>query len=463
MLLRRNTKAFKTILEIVASCQERNDRQNLIRVYITKIGQTINERIPVEGTQGEAVFFYDLNYQAILNNLKSSTHQVHQSDEVPGLYFFRSSLNWDENPFEFDPAVTKTFASLPELPATREKGKSKEFVLPPPVPTQDRRQLKKEVTKSEKTPPKKAVMFIDRGPKQPDYRLEHHITFSDLDKVTIWKGQLSKRDVLDYYNKVSDYILPYLENRALIIRPSSDDSKARPFSGFDELKAIADPPEWIKSEKLPGRERMLLCNDREHLLYYIEAGGVGFDPSLALSKSSKNPDHCVITLNADGDFQRVVDVALAAREILDGLHLPSFVKTDGASGLHIHLPLDSKSPFAVAREIAEFLCKLIRLKVPAIVAIESDGPPDMVALHFNLNLGDAGVVAPYSFGTGSSIVATPLQWDELNKDLRPEAFNHQTIFGRLKEIDDPFAALHDRKTNASSLLARLKENYGFLV
>ena len=121
MLIRKNTKAFKTILEILTACRDRQDREQLIRVYITKVGDTVRERINVEGIEGGAGLFYEMNYQAIMGNLKSSNHQLHQSDEIPGVYFFRSSSNktWDESPFEFGEGIINEFSSLPELPVTR--------------------------------------------------------------------------------------------------------------------------------------------------------------------------------------------------------------------------------------------------------------------------------------------------------------------------------------------------------
>ncbi len=132
MLIRKNTKAFKTILEIVTACQSRSDREKLIRLYITRAGHTIADRISIEGIQGDAQVFYEMSYQTVLTYLNSSNHQVHHSDDIPGIYFFRSTSNkvWDEAPFEFDEAVKKEFASLPELPVLRKKGKAEKFVFP---------------------------------------------------------------------------------------------------------------------------------------------------------------------------------------------------------------------------------------------------------------------------------------------------------------------------------------------
>lgn len=93
MLIRKNTKAFKTIAEIILACQQRVDREKFIRLYITKAGHTVHDRISVEGIQGDAALFYEMNYQSVLNNLQSSNHQLHASDEIPGIYFFRSASN----------------------------------------------------------------------------------------------------------------------------------------------------------------------------------------------------------------------------------------------------------------------------------------------------------------------------------------------------------------------------------
>src|SRR5688500_19549625 len=113
------------------ACRDRPDRKQQIRQYITKAGDTIHERINVEGIQGEAGLFYEMNYQAVLGKLQSSNHQLLQSDDIPGIYFFHSSSNkaWDETPFEFDEAIKREFASLPELPVTRKKEKAEKFTF----------------------------------------------------------------------------------------------------------------------------------------------------------------------------------------------------------------------------------------------------------------------------------------------------------------------------------------------
>jgi DNA ligase D-like protein (predicted polymerase) len=466
MLIRKNTKAFKTILEIVQACQSRADREKLIRLYIVKAGHSIEDRISVEGIQGDSEVFYELNYHTVLTYLNSPNHQLHQSEEVPGIYFFRSTSNkvWDEAPFEFDEAVKKEFASLPELPSVRKKGKAEKFVLPTP---KTKPELK---GKKEKAPAIKPAKVWDDEPKQPAYKLKHKIQFTDLDKVIFRQPKMSKKDVLDYYNKIADYLLPYLKDRVLSARRHSDKEDRNGGTDLEDLFADKSSirPDWIQTAALAGgkaQKQALLCNDKDHLLLYAEMGFVEFGSGLARMKSVDEPDYMVIVIDSrDRELTKVKEVALAAKDILTGLQLPSFVKMDGLTALHIYIPLDAKSKFDKSKNVAEYICKLIRLKIPAATAMEgSDDDYAKVYLSFSLNEKGRSVIAPYSLLPGqSAIVATPLNWEEIDDKLRPEDFDPETIIQRVKRRGDPFEGLFKKKVSADTLLERLEENYSFL-
>jgi bifunctional non-homologous end joining protein LigD len=498
MQIRKNTKAFKTILEILTACRDRPDRDQLIRVYITKAGDTIKDRISVEGIQDQAGLFYEMGYQAVLGNLKSSNHQLHHSDEIPGIYFFHSSSNkvWDETPFEFDEAIKKEFGSLPELPVLRKKGKAEKFVFPvAKVKTESKRVAKEKTpSKKEQAATKKAKAdlrplrqaqgpVVDLGPKQPDYKLKHDIHFTGLDRIIIRQPQLTKRDVLDYYNKIAEYLLPYLKDRPQEIRLYRDGQAVSSSTNLDSLKknSAEEIPDWIETatvKKGKSEEQLLLCNDKEHLLFYVQIGCLQFHPCHSRvpgggsGKAPKNsldlPDYIIIGMESpDYELTKAIDVALAANEILAGLQLPSFVKTDATSGLHIYIPLDSKSTFDVSKQAAEYFCKLVRLKIPDLVTLKGSeaNAYKKVSLDYLINEPGKGVVSPYSLAGQSANVATPISWAQ-RPDVEAAAelaeVNHETIFKKLKEDGDPFETLFKKKVNADALLERLEENYSFL-
>lgn len=467
MLIRKNTKTFKTILEIVTACKDRPDREKLIRLYITKAGNSIEDRISVEGIQGDAALFYDLNYHSVLSNLESSERQLHQSDEIPGIYFFHSTSNkvWDETPFEFDEAIKKEFASLPDLPVVRKKSKTEKYVFPDPKvkPEPTARKSEMAPTKKEKAAVKKAPKAVDKGPRQPDYKLKHKIEFTDLDKVIFRNPQVTKKDVLDYYHKISEHILPYLKDRPLSIQ-SSKGSRTAEFKTLSDFPEHVELPDWLQTTAAKkGEESMLLCNDKSHLLFYVEMGGVQFDCSHSKTKSPGTPDYIVIKFDCDSEFKKTIDVTVAARAILSGLQLPSFVKSDGQSALHIYIPLDNKSKFEASKAAAEYICKLLRLKIPDLVSLHgsNDHSYGKVTLNYMLNKEGESLIVPYSLVSGESpTVATPLLWDEVEDGLQLEDFNHETILKRLKQ--DPFENLFKKKVNAEALVERMEDNYGFL-
>jgi DNA ligase D-like protein (predicted polymerase) len=466
MQIRKNTKAFKTILEIVTKLQDRGDREKFIRLYITKAGHSINDRINVEAIEGGAGPFYDMNYQTVLGNLKSSNHQLHHSEDTPGIYFFHTSSNkvWDENPFEFDEAIKKEFAPLAELPIMRKKEKADKYVFPAPATILSR------PAKNEKGKSVKVQQTVHKGPKQPDYKLKHNIEFSNLERVIFRQPLVTKKDILDYYNQIADYILPYLKDRPQLIRLQEAGGRT---ASYASLKSLAQGhkealPDWIQTTHAlkDESESLLLCNDKDHLLLYAEIGYVEFNPRHSRTKLLEYPDYIIITIDSpEAGFSKAVDVALITRDILTGLKLPSFVKTDGISGLHIYIPLDAKSDFETCKHVGEYICKLINLKIPALVALEgSEGNTfGKVALNYSVNEDGKTVIAPYSLVNGQSPnVATPLLWDELSQDIQPDQFNYQTIFKRLKQNGDPFAVLFKKKMNAQALFEMLDSNYSFL-
>jgi DNA ligase D-like protein (predicted polymerase) len=469
MLIRKNTKTFKTILEIISVCQGRADREKFIRLYITRAGHSINDRISVEGIQGDAALFYEMNYQSVLNNLQSSNHQLHISDEVPGIYFFHSSSNkiWDETPFEFDEAIKKEFSALPELPVVRKKEKPEKFVFPTGRSTAESKEKKEKAG-----PKKKAVAIVpEKGPRQPSYKLKRKIYFTDLERVIYRDPQLTKQDILDYYNKIAEYILPYLKERPLWTRLQSGKGQAPVELSAEELfnEETERLPDWIQSttfSKEKEKKKMLLCNDKEHLLFYVEMGCVEFCPHHSRTKSIDSPDYIVLALDSpDAELEQATDVISAVGAVLKGLQLPSFLKTNGMSGLHVYIPLDARSTFDTTRTVADYIARLIALKMPDRVSLNGtdDYVYGRVSLDPSTNKKGASVVAPYSLAASDVVaIATPLPWDAVADKLHQDPFSEEKILKRLKNEGDAFEALFKKKVNADTLLERLEKNYAFL-
>lgn len=466
MLLRKNTKLFKTILAIVEASQTRPDREKLIRLFITKVGDTADKRLAIEGIPGDAGVFYEMTYQTVLNNLRSSNHQLYESDDVPGVYFFHSSnKSWDETPFEFDEAIREEFTSLPDLPNVRKKGKAGKVVLP----TSKTRSESPKPAKKEKTATKKSEKPAAHRPGPHTYKgLRKEIEFNNLDKIVYRQPQLTRKDVLDYYDKISEHMIPYLKDRPLKIIAPSDSGRHKEYSTIEKLsEAHEELPDWLHTFEGPKNAgRLIRCNDKEHLMFYASLGCLQFNCSSARTKSLTAPDYIVISLSTDAETAGLIQATQTARTILNGLHLPSLIKTDGASGLHLYIPLDAKSKFDNAVKVSEYISRLIRLKSPDRISLSGseDYSYGKIALGYNLNSESATAIAPYSLVAGEAAsVATPINWDEAQESFRFDELTPDATLKRLKREGDAFESLFRKKINGDELLERLEEGYSFLL
>lgn len=469
MIIRKNTKAFKSILEIVESCADRPDRENLVRLYLTKAGHTIHDRIAVEGIQGESALFYEMGYQAVLGNLRSPNHTLHVSDDVPGIYFFHGTSNkaWDETPFEFDEQVAKAFASAPEMPVLRKKEKVEAVAL-----HSTKAKQKPKIEEKKKEEGRKKPFPAPAKPaknKQPDYKLKRDILFTGLDRIVVREPQLTKKEVLDYYNHIAPFMLRLLADRPLAI--ALQRANRRELS--TDLKALSDNspedlPVWLHSPSVrqSNRDRqVLLANDREHLLLYVQLGCVRFESTFSRVKSVDKPDFVVIVLESpDYDISPAVEVADAAAEIFNALRIPSIPVIDGGSGLHLYIPLDQKADYAAARKAAGYLCKLIRLKVSNLVSLEGldANSAGRVALKYLHTEAGRSLITPYSMTTESNTVATPLHWKEVTVGLSAAQFETRSVLKRMEDGKDLFQATAKKAVDANELVERLEEHYAFL-
>ena len=469
MLIRRNTKAFKTIHSIVNACANRPDRQDMIRVFITKAGDSVSDRIDTASIREGADLFYEMTYQAVLANLDSGNHQLHESEENPGLFFFHrgAGKTWDETPFEFDEIVLTEFKDLENLPVPRKKVKPGKYDIAATAKRKpvDSNKSKKQSNKVQNQKPEAAKPKPVEN--QPRYKIKHKIVFTNLKGNVGAGGQVTKKDVLDYYDGFADFILPHLRDRELSVGLGDQRNQIVPLT-YEILtnRHITDLPDWIKRQQTrKGGEQILMCDDRDHLLFYVESGCFEFYASPARIKSD-NPDYLVIHVDSpDFELAKAVHVAIEAEVILRGLGLSPVTKTDGKSGLHIYAPLDAKSDFKTAESVGEYVCKLLRLKLPDNVGLGDTSGYIYGKVSLDFTLGkDTRILAPYSLVMGDHmLMSAPLHPGELSPDLRQDDFTISAMLKRKKVGSDPFVQLNKGKVNAKATLATLDKYYTFLV
>ena len=184
------------------------------------------------------------------------------------------------------------------------------------------------------------------------------VSLTNLDQPLFDGAEATKRDLIDYLDGVRDRIIPVLEDRPLsVIRIH------RGQDAFMQKNVPKYTPEWVRSVQLwaeaSKREvSYALCNDRRTLLWFANQRAVEYHPMLARADRLDHATHLVLDLDPpDPDsFPTAVRVAQLVRQALADVGLEGAVKTSGAKGLHVFVPIEDGVPMndsaAATRAIA---------------------------------------------------------------------------------------------------------------
>jgi bifunctional non-homologous end joining protein LigD len=297
-------------------------------------------------------------------------------------------------------------------------------------------------------------------PAAPDSS-SRRVTITNSGKV-FWPDEgYTKADLVEYYERVAPWLLPYLRDRALVLARYPDGIGGKSFFQKD---APEWAPEWIRRERIPARgvERDIdyfVVDDVEALRYVANTGTIPLHLWASRVVSIERPDWLVLDLDPkQAPFTDVVKVALALRRILERLELPSYPKSSGATGLHILLPLGARYTFEEARTFARLLATLAVEAVPAIATIARviDARGGKVYVDFGQNGPGQTIVAPLCVRPlPGAPVSTPLRWAEVTARLDPRRYTIRTVPPRLDEAGDPMAPVLGEGIDVAAALGRL--------
>jgi len=288
---------------------------------------------------------------------------------------------------------------------------------------------------------------------------------SNPDKVLFPRDGIRKRDVLELYEALAPVMLPHLAGRPLTLQrwPDGIDEEA----WYQHRRGLG--AEHLRTYMLEGKEH-IVCDDVEGLRQLANLAALTMHGwSAHIKRSSRTqeeaerdllfPDYSIIDLDpGSGPWAHVIEVALAARMLLDRLELPSFVKTTGKRGLHICVPIARGATHAEATRLAEHLATAIARVLPKLATVERSIPKRSGRLYIDFLQNGHGktIAAPYTLrALDGAPVSTPIRWSEVGPTLDPKAFNLRTIRARVDAHGDLFAGVLRGGPDIRPLLARL--------
>ena len=277
----------------------------------------------------------------------------------------------------------------------------------------------------------------------------------NLDKAIFPKKGITQGDLLDYYRRIADAILPHLQGRPLTMQrfPNGIDEQ-----GFYQKVAPDYFPEWIRraSVQLKGEDRtqdQVVCDDEATLAYLVDQGCIALHVWESRADKLDHPDRLVFDLDPpDHGFELVRQGAQALRDTLDEMGLVPFAMTTGSRGIHVVTPLDRSASFDKARAFARDLAELVATRSPDRFTTEmrkADRGERLFVDYLRNAYGQTSVASYAVRAREGAPVATPLDWDELQDgSLHAQSYTVKNIFRRLGQKRDPW---RDMMQDARSL------------
>src|SRR5262245_8999223 len=271
------------------------------------------------------------------------------------------------------------------------------------------------------------------------------VVITNPDKV-FWPDEgYTKKDMIAYYESVAPFLLPYLKDRPLVLTRYPDGIKGKSFFQKDAPEFV---PEWVQTERIYSKDTdreidYFIVNDTETLKYVANLAAIPLHVWSCRVRSMERPDWIVLDLDPKGaPFTDVVEVARASHKILQDADVPSYVKTSGATGLHILIPAGGSYSHQEAKDLSRLLASLIAESIPEIATVAR--PLRTRAGKVYIDWGQNGpgktIVAPFSLRPlPSAPVSFPLRWEEVTKKLEPRRFTLKTAAARLRKFGDPGA------------------------
>jgi len=270
------------------------------------------------------------------------------------------------------------------------------------------------------------------------------LRFSNLNKVYFPESGYTKRDLLAYYYRMAEYILPFLRGRALVLRRYPDGIQGQAFFQKDLIEGV---PEWFKTAPIESEERgkqihYATAEDRASLLFLAGLGCIDHNPWSSRLDDLEHPDYFFFDLDpSDGtEFSVVVTIARALHEKLEELGIVSFLKTSGATGFHIFIPVEPFYTYEQLRTFGEIIARTVTAQHPNLVTNErsvAKRPAGRVLIDVQQNAMGRPLACAYSVRAfPKAPVSTPVLARELKPGLKPENLNIKTVFARMKEKGD---------------------------
>lgn len=293
------------------------------------------------------------------------------------------------------------------------------------------------------------------------------VPVTHLERVYWPEEGYTKGDLVRYYHEISRYILPYLEDRALIMKRYPSGIGGQSFHQHDIHQGVPDFMRTAALEVEDGGAHTVdyvVGSNEATLLYMANLGVIEQHPWHSRVDDLEHPDWFVFDLDpSEGvEFGTICDVALTTREVLAHVGLESYAKTSGSRGIHVYVPVKPAYTYEQVAELAEQVATAVALEQPEVATVERSKRKRgarMIYVDHMQNARGKSVVAPYSVRPKQgATVSAPLEWKEVErKKIKTADFHIKNMPRRVESKGDLFKPVLKKAQKLEGVFERARE------
>jgi bifunctional non-homologous end joining protein LigD len=278
------------------------------------------------------------------------------------------------------------------------------------------------------------------------------VKLTNLQKIFWPKLRLTKRDLLQYYADVSAWLLPYVQDRAMVMKRYPNG-----ISGefFFMKRAPESRPRSISVCPIEHHSGNVIdfpvVQNLATLLWIVNLGCIDLNPWYARCDDVERPDYLHFDLDPTpgASFAQVRETSLVVRDALAEIDITSYAKTTGSRGIHVYVPIVRGPTQKEVWSFAKALSVELARRNPKLITAEyrvAQRPRNHVLVDYNQNAWNRTLASVYSVRPKpEATVSTPITWQEVERGVEMNDFTMKTVPPRLAKIGDLWKPLLEQK------------------
>jgi bifunctional non-homologous end joining protein LigD len=275
------------------------------------------------------------------------------------------------------------------------------------------------------------------------------VDVTNLQKIFYPKPGFTKGDVIDYYVRISPFLLPHLKERPITLKRYPDGVEG---IFFYEKKCPSHRPKWIKTTKVVksegGEINYCVINDLPSLVWAANLADLELHTFLHRAPALRRPTALAFDLDPGppADIVLCGKVGLWLKGVFDALKMESFAKTSGSKGLQVYIPINSAVTYEKTKAFSHAIAELLESQSPEIVVskMQKSLRSGKVLVDWSQNDDHKTTVNVYSLRAKDyPTVSTPVTWEEVEATVRKRkatslSFDAKEVLKRVQKMGDLF-------------------------